>query len=109
MICFITQEVRITDHKIVIEDPLTEITKILKIEITKRWSQLIITGKFQNATLEGWNFIGKKNCADAAEKSNNVLWLYEQLNIAFLENSAESFVSEAFNMALLYSGYTKTA
>ena len=37
-----------------------------------------------------------KNCPDAAEKYNNDLWLYEQLDIAFLEDSAASLISETF-------------
>ena len=56
---FIHQEIRITDNKIVLEDPSVGITKILKIKITiKKWIDL--KGKFQDATFVGQNFIGKK-------------------------------------------------
>ena len=37
----------------------------------------------------------EKNCPYAAEKYKD-FWLHEQLNIAFLEDSAESLVSETF-------------
>ena len=56
----------------------------------------------------GRNFIGRRNCPDAAGKIND-LWLYEQLSIAFLEDSAKSIVSEIFNMALFDSGCTKNS
>ena len=54
----------------------------------------------------GQNFIGK-NLSRWRRKYND-LWQYEQLNTDFLEDSAESLVSETFNMALLESGCTKT-
>ena len=53
----------------------------------------------------GQNFIGK-NLSRWRRKYND-LWQYEQLNTDFLEDSAESLVSETFNMALLDSGCTK--
>ena len=49
-----------------------------------------------------------KNYPDTAENYNHDLWLYEQLNTVFLEDSAESLVCETFNIALLDSECTKT-
>ena len=53
----------------------------------------------------GSKFHWEKNFQDTAEKYDNDLWLYEQLNITFLEDSAESLVSETLNMALLDSWF----
>ena len=47
-------------------------------------------GKISRCNFCRSKFHQEKNCADAAEKSNNGLWLSEELNIAFSENSAES-------------------
>ena len=67
-----------------------------------------IKRKFQDATFVSRNFIRKKlSWCCWTQKSNNNLWLYEQLNIAFLKDSAESLVSETCNMALRDSGCTK--
>ena len=102
------KKIWITDNIIVLEDTSVEITKILQIKITiKKWIHLKIKEKYQDATFVGQNFIGKKlsRCCRKIE-----LWqLYEQLNTAFLEDSAESLVSETFNMALLDSRCTKMA
>ena len=73
----------------------------------KKMSPLNNKGEISRCNFCGSKFYSEKNCPDATEKYND-LWLYEQLNIAFLEDSAESLVSETFNMALLDSGYTKT-
>ena len=64
-------------------------------------------GEISRCNFFGSKFHREKNCPDAAEKYSHDLWLYEQLNTAFLEDSAESLKSETFNMALLDSGYTK--
>ena len=74
----------------------------------KEMNPLNNKGEISRCNFYGSKFNWKKNCSDAAEKSHNDLWLYEQLNIAFLEDSAEWSVSEFFNMALCDSGCTKT-
>ena len=64
-------------------------------------------GEISRCKFFGSKFHWEKNCPHAAEKYSHDLWLYEELNTAFLEDSAESLVSETFNMALLDSGCTK--
>ena len=49
-------------------------------------NQLNHKGKISRCNFCGSKFHWEKNCQDAAGKYNNDLWLYEQLNIAFLEN-----------------------
>ena len=50
-------------------------------------------GEISICKFYGSKFHWEKNCIDAAEKYNNDLWLYEQLNIAFLEDPTESLGS----------------
>ena len=50
-------------------------------------------GEISICKFYGSKFHWEKNCLDAAEKYNNDLWLYEQLNIAFLEDPTESLGS----------------
>ena len=49
-------------------------------------------GEISICNFYGSKFHWEKNCLDAAEKYND-LWLYEQLNIAFLEDPTESLGS----------------
>ena len=74
----------------------------------KKMNALDNTGEISKSNFCGSKFHWEKSCPDAAEKYHNDLWLYEQLNIAFLEHSAESLVSETFSMALFDSRCTKT-
>ena len=64
-----------------------------------------LKGKISRCNFCGSKFHWEENCPDAAEKYD--LWLYDQLNTAFLEDSAESLVSETFNMALFDLGSAK--
>ena len=74
----------------------------------KKMNPLNNKGEISRCNFCGSKFHWWKKCPDATEKYNHDLWLYEQLNTAFLEDSAESLVSETFNMSLLDSECTKT-
>ena len=74
--CFIHQEIRITDNKIVIEDSSVEITRILKIKKNKKMSQFNNKGEISRCNFYGSKFHWEKP-VQMAQKN---IMIYDDMN-----------------------------